>query len=617
MMISVKKMMAAIVTFGFCVSMSVAEGRPLVEITLVNEGRPSASIVVAQNPTPSARLAALELQYHFRKITGAIVPIRTDREEITGPRILVGQSKQTNALGIKGADFKSLEYLIQFRPDTIILIGRDWQDTQENRKELGRDTYGRTIQSSRHQIDYHKATGQAGQGAKPITLPGFFDDQGTCYAAYHFLEKFCQVRWYGPAELNVVMPSQKTLTVRGGEIRRSRDLKHIHALGGGWPIIKVQWDSPNGDELNLYWRRLRIGGEKWAGNHAIWTKTVREVFNNPEYQAKGRGSGSQLCYTNPKLVQDVARVARDYFDGKELRDGFKAMGDYFAVVPDDNYSWCKCEKCRRILDISEEDKRGEGLFSNARNSYYIFNFVNEVAKEVRKTHPHKFIVALAYSSYTYPPKGLELEPNICVAPCLQICYGYDKKTYYENDLAIYRAWLEEGDRPLYLWNYFHHPMEPAVIGKWNCFPCFMPDVISREIKRYYKDGIRGVFLCGIGQQLDYYLYTQTAFDVDTDYKELVDEFFTLYFGGASKPMKTFYYRISEINREEAVVGTSREKSWAMLGTPERMKELGVYIDEAVKLAGTDIEKRRVETWKKGVWEYMKAGHHQFYLRENQ
>lgn len=604
--------MAAIVTLGFCVSMSVAEDRPLAEVTLVDDGKPSASIVIAQNPTLSTGLAALELQYHIRKITGATLPIKTDLEDITGTRILVGQSKQTNVLGIKGDDFKSLEYLIQFRPDTIILIGRDWQDTEQNRKELGRDTYGRTLQSSRQHIDYYKATGQVEQGSKTITLPGFFDDQGTCYAIYHFLEQFCGVRWYGPTELNIVFPTQKTLTVRGSEIRRSRDLKHIYALGGGWPIIKVQWNNPNSDELNLYWRRLRIGGEKWAGNHTIWQKTVREVFNNQEYQAKGKGGGSQLCYTNPKLVQEVAQLARDYFDGKELKDGFKAMGNYFAVVPDDNYSWCECKNCRRILTISEKDKRGEGFFSNARNSYYIFHFINEVAREVRKTHPHKFIAALAYSSYAYPPKGLELEPNISVAPCLHICYGYDKRTYYENDMAIYNAWLQAGNRPLYLWNYFHHPMEPAVIGKWNCFPCFMPDIISREIKRYYKDGIRGVFLCGIGQQLDYYLYTQTAFNVNTDYRQVVDEFFALYFGSASEPMKKFYYRISEINREEGIVGTSPEKSWAKLGTPERMKELGIYINEAVKLAGMDIEKRRIETWKKGVWEYMNTGYHQFY-----
>jgi hypothetical protein len=608
-----KKMMIAMATLGFCLSMSAAEDRPLVEITLVSEGNPSASIVVAQNSTPSAELAALELQYHIRKITGAILPIKMDNEEIMGIRILVGENKQTNALGIKGDDFKSLEYLIQFRPDTIILIGRDWQDTEKSRKELGRDTNGRTIQSSRQHIDYNKATGQTEQGAKTIILPGFFDDQGTCYATYHFLEQFCCVRWYGPTELNIVLPFQKALTVRGSEIRRSRDMKHILALGGGWPIIKVQWNNPNDDELNLYWRRLRIGGEKWAGNHTIWQKTIREVFNNPEYQAKGKGRGSQLCYTNPVLVQEVAQAARDYFDGKKLPDGFKAMGNYFAVVPDDNYSWCECENCRRILNISGKDKRGEGFFSNARNSYYIFHFINEVAKEVRKTHPHKFITTLAYSSYAYPPKGLELEPNISVAPCLHICYGYDKRTYYENDMAIYHAWLDAGDRPLYLWNYFHHPMEPAVIDKWNCFPCFMPDVISREIKRYYKDGIRGVFLCGIGQQLDYYLYTQTAFNVGTEYRQVVDEFFSLYFGGASEPMKKFYYRISDINREEGLVGTSLEKSWAKLGTPERMKELGTYIDEAVKLAKTDLEKRRVETWKKGVWEYMDTGYRQFYL----
>ena len=40
------KMMAAIVTLGFCVSISAAEDRPLVDITLISQGKPSASIVV-------------------------------------------------------------------------------------------------------------------------------------------------------------------------------------------------------------------------------------------------------------------------------------------------------------------------------------------------------------------------------------------------------------------------------------------------------------------------------------------------------------------------------------------------------------------------------------------
>ena len=303
-------------------------------------------------------------------------------------------------------------------------------------------------------------------------------------------------------------------------------------------------------------------------------------------------------------------MARDYFDGKQLPPGLKAMGDYFAVVPDDNASWCQCDRCREVLAISREDKRGKGCFSNAQHSYYIFNFVNEVAKEVRKTHPDKFIAALAYASYAYPPKNLKLEPNISVAPCLLTCYGYEKKII-ANDIALYNAWLADKGRRIYLWNYFHHPLEPAVIGKWNCFPCFEPDVISRDLKRFHKDGVRGIFLCGIGQQLDYYLYMQTAFNIDTDCRELVDEFFTRYFGAAGAPMKKFYYRIADINREEGVIGISRELSWKRLGTKDRMTELKGYIDQAVKLAETDIEKQRVDTWKTGVWDYMKTGYDSF------
>jgi Domain of unknown function (DUF4838) len=604
-----------ILTTAFCLNASATEGKGRATVTLVKDGTPDASIVVAENPTASAHLAALELQYHIEKITGAVVPIKTDRQETAGIRILVGQSEQTRILGIEADDFKPLEYLIQIRPNTIVLIGRDWHDTRDNRKELGRSTYGDTLESYRNRIDYHKATGRDAQGAKPITLPGLFDDQGTCYATYHFLEQYCGVRWYGPTRLNVVLPSQETLTVPEGTIRRSRDLKHVHATGGSWPIIKVQWNHPNADELNLYWRRMRVGGEKWAGNHTIHRSTVQSIFNDPEYQAKGRGRGSQVCYTHPKLIQKTAQAARDYLDGKGLPEGLKAMGDYFAVVPDDNASWCQCDRCREVLAVSRADKRGAGFFSNASSSYYIFNFVNEVAKEVRKTHPDKFIATLAYASYAYRPRNLKLEPNISVAPCLHTCYGYDK-AISANDTALYDSWLADKGRRIYLWNYFHHPLEPAVIGKWNCFPCFEPDVVSREVKRYHRDGVRGVFLCGIGQQLDYYLYMQTAFNVDTDGEALVDEFFTRYFGAAGAPMKRFYHRIAEINREEGVVGRSRELSWQRLGTPDRMKELKGYIEEAVTLAGTDIERQRVETWKTGVWDYMKTGYDKWASRSD-
>jgi len=135
----------------------------------------------------------------------------------------------------------------------------------------------------------------------------------------------------------------------------------------------------------------------------------------------------------------------------------------------------------------------------------------------------------------------------------------------------------------------------------------MPDVISEWLKRYHRDGIRGFYICGIPQQLDFCLYMQTAFNADTEYMQFTDEFFTRYFGAAAEPMKKFYWRISEINKEEGVLGTSQEESWGKLGTEGRMKELGELMGQAVALASTDMEKLRVDSWKRGVWDYMASG----------
>ena len=95
---------------------------------------------------------------------------------------------------------------------------------------------------------------------------------------------------------------------------------------------------------------------------------------------------------------------------------------------------------------------------------------------------------------------------------------------------------------------------------------------------------------------------------------MVDEFFSRYFGAAAEPMKRFYLRISEINREEGIVGTTPRASWERLGTAERMQALERDIEEAMHLAQTDLEKQRVDTWKRGVWDYMKAGYEAFHGR---
>ncbi|MBM3214384.1 DUF4838 domain-containing protein [Candidatus Poribacteria bacterium] len=601
-------------------------------VTLVRDGEPAAVILTDPAPTPSARLAAMELQYHVERMTGARLAITADAASAPGiVRLLVGESERTRQLGLRSSDFASQEYAIRFTGDEVVLIGRDWQDTPENRAEVGRGTNFMTLQDARHRIDYLAATGgspKSNGDRVSIELPGLFDDQGTAYAVYDFLERFCGVRWYGPSTLNVVVPRAQTLTVEGEDVRRAPAMSYREGIGGGWPILQGQWGNPNGDQLALYWRRMRVGGERWGANHSFRSFYDRFLKQNPDnphlfegerpdYFAQGWTQGErQFCYTNAALVEQVAHDARDYFDGRGLKGYQVAMGDYFAVVPMDNANWCKCDRCQAWLERDRDNIRGSH-FSSGTATHYLFQFVNAVAREVGKTHPSKWIATLAYHVYAFRPTDFELEPNVAVAPCLQN-RNYWAPLIRKNDIDLYKAWVEPRDRPIHLWNYYCFPMEPALISGWKCFPGFNIRGHAAQIRMYHEDGVRGVFLCGIGEQVDYYVTMRLYHDATLDVEATLDEFFRLYFGRAAEPMKRFYDLIERrfadpsnypdpIRQVETQYHQTAELAWKYLGTDGVMSELGRRIDEAEGLATDPLERERVASWRSAVWDYMVAG----------
>jgi hypothetical protein len=593
---------------------------------LVEQGKPTCAIVIADPPSPAARLAALEIQYHVLKTSGAEIPIRSENERVEGRRILVGESSATREFKLRSNDFKPQEYLIAFRTNTIILIGRDWEDTEANRKVDGRLTTGETLRGLRHKMDYWKTVGYPDRNVGEIELPGVYDDQGTCLAAYDFLERFGGVRWYGPASVNIVTPSHPTLSAAGPDVRRSPALKHRSALpSGNWPFLRGQWGRFTADQVHLYWRRMRQGGERWAGNHTFHRNTIKAVFNDPEYQSKNpRSKGSQLCYSNPQLIRQVAQMARDYFEGKgELPEGWKALGDYFALVPDDNLNLCNCDACQALL--APGATRKTKFFSSGEMSDYWFSFVNAVAREVRRTHPDKFIATLAYWAYARPP-AFAIEPNVSIAPCLHTCYYPVHPEIRENDMLLYREWRTKTKAPMFLWVYYHHPMEPALIEKWKCFPHVMVHDTAKSMQMFIQDGVRGIFECGEQDQLEQYVMVKVWDDPTVNVDGLMDEFFRLYFGAAGDPMKRFYLRLEAIACDPANYPAPyhrgsgidwKKVAWERLGTAERMEELGTLVSRAEKLAATEPEKERVALWRNALWEWMRQGREQSLAIETQ
>ena len=181
-----------------------------------------------------------------------------------------------------------------------------------------------------------------------------------------------------------------------------------------------------------------------------------------------------------------------------LPEGWKAVGDYFCLVPDDNMNLCNCPDCTRLLQ--QGAGRKTGYFSSGEMSDYWFSFVNAVAREVRKTHPNKYIATLAYWSYALPP-SFDIEPNVSVSPCLHTCYYPVHPGMTANDLDFYRAWQRKTKAPMFLWVYYHHPMEPALIERFACFPHVMVHETAKAMRMFLKDGIQGIFECGEQDQI--------------------------------------------------------------------------------------------------------------------
>lgn len=583
-------------------------------LTLVREGVPQASIVVAKTPTKAAQLGADELRYHVAKITGAELPIISDDQAVKGTRILVGESSATRALGLTSASFGEQEYLIRFLPDTLILMGRDKPDTGK--------------------INYLGANGWSG-------LTGLFDEQGTAYAVYDFLERYCGVRWYAPTEAGMVYPRKSTLVVRGGKIRRAPAFAYREALPSAnyqkftlLGMVKGLWFdvSLRDRDWNLFWHRLRAGGRPFKVNHSFYgyysrfwkqDKNKPEVFvsRRPEFFAQGYPKNAkppQMCYTNPDFIAQVVEDARNFFNGKGLPYGAVARGNYFALEPMDNPYQSKGQACSALL---KPQKEGVPYAEERRASDLVFGFVNKVAREIKKSHPDKYLSVLAYGDHFFPPQHEELESNVAVMMSLRV-RNWWVPYIKQHDMTIYKAWIaeaEKSNRQLYVWLYYCFPEEIARGKHFAVFPGFFAHTLAKQIKMFAEDGVQGVFLNGLGEQVDTYITFKLLDDPTLDVDKLLNEFFTRYYGDAGKPLEQLYREIESVYSDprsypESVRNTTvlrthqtEELAWKYLGTPERMDRWKSLVAEAVKLANTDLEKKRVEKFVSAVWQPMFEG----------
>jgi hypothetical protein len=607
-----------------------------VAFTLSRDGKPAATLVLAKEPTRAAQFAARELQWHLKQITGAEFPIAKEDEPVTGVAVLVGDSTKVRAMGIRPDQFKKQEYLIQFTPEALVLVGRDKLD--------------------RGVVQYDQTPNQQALD----TWPGIWDEQGTMYAVYDFLERHCNVRWFTPAESGTDCPRQATLTVSGGRLQREPFMKYRFAAYPGsenydhytglWPSgseAQKQWEAAAYPELHkrfagggytlakrgwntLFRLRHREGGEICLGNHSLYgyyrrfwapEKGQEKLFEgrHAAWFAQGyEGQPPQMCYTSRGLVEQVAKDACEFFATGKTYPGAVASGDFFCVEPMDNSQFCKCASCQNWLTNRDADSP---MFTNGRHSDYFFQFVNEVAKIVGKRYPDKRIVCLAYMTHGAPPKRFRLEPNVLVEYCFACNRLNFDRVSYEHEVDLLQQWRQQyPGRTFYLWLYYTFPVEIANNGKFHCFPGFFAHAIGEQFELFRKYDYRGAFHCGYGQEVEAYLTYRLMDDPSLNVDTLLDDYFARLYGPAAAPIRKFYDTVEQTYGSPAsypeAIATGKleghhhqteEVAWGYLGNAKRMESLAKLIAEAKAAAQTSEQKQRVALFEMGTWDYMVAG----------
>ena len=184
---------------------------------LVEDGRSRAEIIISEQPPRTVKLAANELQNYVKKITGALVPIKTAPSDAQTLQIYVGRSPHTDRLKVSDEGLKYGAFRMESGPNYLILLGQD--------RDFVLPKFYLSTPSDMPQLlkEWDAATGEQWGFATGNLYKEYHselkiwnrDEHGSLNAVYEFL-RLHGVRWYLPIKY---LTKMKMIALKVSEIR--------------------------------------------------------------------------------------------------------------------------------------------------------------------------------------------------------------------------------------------------------------------------------------------------------------------------------------------------------------------------------------------------------------
>ena len=492
---------------------------------IVQNGKTRAGIILPKDAPVELERAAKELQAYVKKTSGAELRIGT---EGGGPGERVEIRLAVTPLGIsRGGD-----------PKTEI-VHED----------------GYAIQSS----------------GRTITIMGG-SPRGTLYGVYDFIERALGVRWFMPTEMGEDILKSTSIPVP--ELAIVKNPAFPSVSGFTWA------GSPGAEDWELR-MRVKVGkavtfGHNWYNIHRFSKETFEADPEMFALVSDQRGRSTQLCSSNPKVIQVTVEAARRYF---------KANPDapLFSISPNDGLGWCECERCKNIDALY-----GVTDFSLADR---FVHYANRVLEELEKTNPGKQVGIYAYAEHTSPPKRARPKANYVTALThmpWEFCHVHPINDPACPSNKRYLEYLEGWSnltRHVGVYEYYGHFF---VFTPWPIVHSMRVDIpLYKElrIERFISETQQN----WATQGLNFYVAAKLVADPSLDVDALLAEYFSRFYGKAGGAMRRYNDLWEAAMKKTGEAAEHRGYSWLSMFSLPLVAEADAILKEAEALAAKDSE----------------------------
>lgn len=601
-----KKLFALLVLF---IGINLSAG----DIVIAEKGQAKADIVLPSAPSVYVKFAADELKQYLDKITGGNFKI-TDKPT-AAVKIHLGQSPESETAGLKPETLKKDGFFIKAKGNDIFIVGVD------------------------------------NKTAKKVDLFNLFYDEprrATLLGVYEFLEQI-GVRWPAPGTVNEYVPRLTDLKISEG-IQEIEPFFADRQLPGFWDFMSKFPDSKEycttANDIFLWGLRLKLSGRGMVvGCHSERSLKRPDVAggikdlwaDHPERFAliKGERNFEYSCWTDPAITEMWKTAANAYFSGKTPAEaGFPYLKPYlnsawpgpficeddFMIDPMDHGASCdgRC-RCQRCNEFREK-------YPCKDDSEIIWKVIAEVAEDIKRKHPGKFISTLVYPPKMQLPKYVKIPDNIRVRICIQGPLNVPTPKRMNAELDLVKIWsnaLNANKPPL--WTY---QCEAAFGRKLPGTPETYPHLIDGFLKAFRND-IAGMFfeqhaLSHTYRNLDAYVTARLLWNPDQNVDDILNDYFKSYYGPAAEPVQKLFKRFEDNwikywkmatpdkpKTEDIGLGAPAKELqklvWSKVYTQEEMQNIDNILKEAAKAsAGNTVCGKRIEMLRTWIFDIMKT-----------